>query len=118
MNRILTMFALWAIASWHRLRALDEVVIGSDSLGPYLQAWAAHSGHLPRPPNPESGDALWMTAWPLVALSSDLSSLFQLRFIVGGLIAPIGFLAAWTWASKETSSPRRWAGANTRGARK
>ncbi|MGB0638073.1 MAG: hypothetical protein ACPGTU_02000 [Myxococcota bacterium] len=111
MIRILTMFALWAIASWHRLRALDEAVIGSDSLGPYLQAWAAHTGHLPRPPNPESGDALWVTAWPLVALSSDLSSLFQLRFIVGGLIAPIGFLAAWTWASKETSSTRRWAGA-------
>jgi hypothetical protein len=105
------MIALWAVASWHRLRVLDEAVIGSDSLGPYLQAWAAHGGHLPRPPNPESGDALWVTAWPLVALSDNLESLFQLRFIVGGLIAPIGFLAAWTWVSEETSTARRWAGA-------
>ncbi len=105
------MIVLWAIASWHRLRTLDEAVIGSDSLGPYLQAWAAHQGHLPRPPNPESGDALWFTAWPFVALSNNLESLFQLRFIAGALIAPIGFLAAWAWTSQNASPIRRWAGA-------
>ena len=56
------MLALWAVAAWVRLRAVEHAIVGSDSLGPYLQAKAALLGHLPRPPNPESGDALWMLA--------------------------------------------------------
>ena len=61
------------VAAWHRLRVLDESIVSSDSLGPYLQAQAALFGHLPRPPNPESGDLLWVLAVPLVAATSMAS---------------------------------------------
>ena len=77
------MIALWGVAAWHRLKVLNETVIGSDSLGPYLQAQAALFGHMPRPPNPESGDALWVSMLPLVGIADTLSGLFALRFIVG-----------------------------------
>ena len=105
------MIALWVVAAWHRLKVLDEAIVSSDSLGPYLQAQAALFGHLPRPPNPESGDALWLLAVPLVALSSSLTELFQSRFILGGLIAPIGFAAAFHWTDPKASTARRWAAA-------
>jgi hypothetical protein len=109
--RFLTMIALWVIAAWHRLRVFDEAIVSSDSLGPYLQAQAALFGHLPRPPNPESGDALWLMAVPLVAATGSLTELFQGRFILGGLVAPIGFAAAYHWTDPEASTARRWAGA-------
>ena len=105
------MAVLWAMASWHRLRVIDQTVIGSDSLGPYLQAQGALFGYLPRPPNPESGDALWISMLPLVAATDSLVDMFSLRFIAGGFIAPIGFLAAYHWTNPMASAKRRWAAA-------
>lgn len=94
----------WALAGALRLRALPQTVVGSDSLGPYLKAWALRpeallAGHLPRPPNPESGDLLWLCALPLVHLASSLEQLFALRFLAGALVAPLGLLAAWVFAA-------------------
>jgi len=109
------MLALWGIAAWYRLRAVEHAIVGSDSLGPYLQAKAALLGHLPRPPNPESGDALWMFAVPLVAWADSLSSLFSARFIAGGVVAPLAFAAAWHWTDDDVSAARRWAAALTAG---
>lgn len=105
----------WAAAAWLRLRGLDAAVVGSDSLGPYLQAWSLSEAHLragvlPRPPNPESGDWLWISALPAVHLAHDLRSLFTLRFVAGAAIAPLGLLAAWVWAA-----PDHVAGLWTRG---
>ena len=51
--------ALWGLAGCARLRLIDHCAVGSDSLGPYLAALSASWSHLPHPPNPESGDALW-----------------------------------------------------------
>jgi hypothetical protein len=82
--RLLTMLGLWAVAAWHRLRVLDHAVVGSDSLGPYLQAQAALFGNLPRPPNPESGDALWLTMVSMVAAADSLVELFFFRFRSAG----------------------------------
>jgi len=109
------MLALWGVAAWHRLKVLNETVIGSDSLGPYLQAQAALFGNLPRPPNPESGDALWFLMLPFVALAENLSELFALRFCVGALVAPLGFAAAYHWLSPTVQSTRRWAASITAG---
>ena len=105
------MIALWIVAAWHRLRVLDEAIVSSDSLGPYLQAQAALFGNLPRPPNPESGDALWIMAVPLVAAAGSLTELLQSRFILIGLVAPIGFAAAFHWTDPQATTARRWAGA-------
>jgi len=113
--RLLTMLGLWAVAAWHRLRVLDHAVVGSDSLGPYLQAQAALFGNLPRPPNPESGDALWLTMVPLVAAADSLVELFSFRFALGGIVAPLGFAAAYHWTSETRSAQRRWAAAMTAG---
>lgn len=113
--RLFTMVALWAVAAWHRLRVLEHSVVGSDSLGPYLQAQSALFGHLPRPPNPESGDALWLTMVPIVAASGSLLDAFSIRFVLGGLIAPIGFAAAFHWTAESASMKRRWAAALTAG---
>ncbi len=109
------MLALWAVAAWHRLRVLEHAVVGSDSLGPYLQAQAAIFGHLPRPPNPESGDILWASMVPLVAATGSLTDLFSLRFVLGGLVAPIGFAAAFHWTDETCSMARRWAAGLTAG---
>lgn len=96
--------AAWALAAALRLRVVDQSTVGSDSLGPYLKALsltpaAVRAGVLPRPPNPESGDLLWLSALPIVHLAHDLVGLFTLRFIAGALIAPLGLLAAWVWAA-------------------
>lgn len=111
MARIATMIALWVIAAWHRLQVVNEAIIGSDSLGPYLQAQAALLGHLPRPPNPESGDALWLLSVPIVLLSDSLEALFSARFVIGGVVAPVAFASAWHWTSETASTSRRWAAA-------
>lgn len=113
--RLLTMLGLWAVAAWHRLRVLDHAVVGSDSLGPYLQAQAALFGNFPRPPNPESGDALWLTMVPMVAAADSLVQLFSFRFALGGVVAPLGFAAAYHWTSETRSAQRRWAAALTAG---
>ena len=68
------MIALCVVAAWHRLKVLDEAIVSSDSLGPYLQAQAALFGHLPRPPNPESGDALWLLAVPLALVGLEIGA--------------------------------------------
>ena len=99
------MLALWAVAAWVRLKAVEHAIVGSDSLGPYLQAKAALLGHLPRPPNPESGDALWMLAVPLVAWADSLSTLFTARFVMGGVVAPLAFAAAWHWTEDDVGPP-------------
>ncbi len=109
------MLALWGIAAWYRLRAVGHAIVGSDSLGPYLQAKSALLGHLPRPPNPESGDALWMLAVPFVAWTDSLSSLFSARFVAGGVVAPLAFAAAWHWTDDDVQPARRWAAAITAG---
>ena len=114
--RLFTMVALWGVAAWHRLRVLDHAAVGSDSLGPYLQAKAALFGHLPRPPNPESGDALWITMLPVVAAADSLLDAFSIRFVLGGLIAPIGFAAAFHWTAESAPAARRWAAALTAGS--
>jgi hypothetical protein len=105
------MIILWVIAAWHRLKVVNEAIIGSDSLGPYLQAQSALFGHMPRPPNPESGDALWILSLPLIAVSQSLEMLFQMRFIAGALIAPIAFSAAWHWVDDTEKPTTRWAAA-------
>ena len=86
----------WLLAVGWRLRSLDQASIGSDSLGQFLPGLAP--GSLPSPPNPEAGYALWVTAAPLVAAAGSLEELLTLRFAVGALIAPLGFLAAWAVA--------------------
>ncbi len=97
---------VWLLAAALRLRVVNQAVVGSDSLGPYLKALALTptalwAGHLPRPPNPESGDLLWLSALPILHLAGDLQQLFTLRFLAGALIAPLGLLAAWVWAAPE-----------------
>ena len=111
MYKLVAMLALWAVAAWHRLRVVHEAVVSSDSLGPYLQAQAALFGNIPRPPNPESGDALWLTMVPLVAWSNSLTELFSMRFVLGALVAPLGFVAAYHWTDERCSAARRWAAA-------
>ena len=86
----------WLLAVFWRLRSLDQASIGSDSLGQFLPGLAP--GTLPPPPNPEAGYALWVTAAPLVAAAGSLEELLTLRFVLGALIAPLGFLAAWSVA--------------------
>jgi hypothetical protein len=105
------MTALWVVAAWHRLKVLDHAIVGSDSLGPYLQAQAALFGNIPRPPNPESGDALWLMMLPIVALADSLQDLFFTRFVLGGVVAPLGFAAAYHWTAATSSPWRRWAAA-------
>lgn len=87
--------ATWLAAGLWRLRCLDQVSVGSDSLGSFLAAWSAAPGHLPMPPNPEAGFSLWVTAWPLVQLAGSLEGLFALRFWQAALIAPLVLLATW-----------------------
>ena len=89
--------AAWALAWAFRLEGLDHATVGSDSLGQYLSALALQPGHLPPPPNPEAGYALWLWAWPLLHLAGSLEQLFALRFGVGALVAPIAVITAW-WA--------------------
>lgn len=101
---------LWAAAAWLRLRVLDHVELGSDSLSPYLQAlglrWdLLQQGSLPRPPNPESGDWLWLSAVPLVHAARSLEELFTLRFVLGAAIAPLGAVAAFVWAADDGDAP-------------
>jgi hypothetical protein len=86
---------LWMLAAFARARLVPYAVVGSDSLGPYLSAWSLGSGVWPHPPNPESGDALWWMAWPLVRLATSLEALLQLRAGVGGVVAPLGVAAVW-----------------------
>lgn len=88
----------WLLAISWRLRSLQQASIGSDSLGQFLPGLAPDT--LPPPPNPEAGYALWVTAAPLVAAADSLEGLLALRFAVGALVAPLGFLAAWAVASQ------------------
>ena len=88
----------WLLASVWRLRSLSQASIGSDSLGQFLPGLAPWS--LPPPPNPEAGYALWVSAAPMVSAAGSLEQLFTLRFLVGALIAPLGFVAAWRVAKK------------------
>ncbi|MFT5681509.1 MAG: hypothetical protein ACI8RZ_002415 [Myxococcota bacterium] len=88
--------ASWALAIGWRLRSLEQTSIGSDSIGQLLPGLAPLALH--NPPNPEAGYALWVTAAPLVWLADSLTMLFTLRFVVGALIAPLGFLVAWRLA--------------------
>ena len=111
MARISTLLALWVIAAVHRLEIVQQAILSSDALGPYLQAQAFLFGHIPRPPNPESGDALWFLAMPLVALADNLHELFTLRFVVGASVAPLAFLGAWHWTDDTAKPARRWAAA-------
>lgn len=124
---ILTLLC-WAAATWLRLRGLDQVIVSSDSLGPYLRALAfrpefLEQGLIPRPPNPESGDGLWLLAVPLVHLADSLHDLFRLRFALGAGVAPLGLLAAWVWAAPDDApalwrqgSPAQWSAALAAGA--
>lgn len=101
--------AAFLLAAHLRLRGLDQAVVGSDSLGPYLRALALspealRAGTIPRPPNPESGDWLWLSAWPLVHAAASLHDLFRLRLLLGATIAPLGLLAAWVWAAPERAT--------------
>ncbi len=93
---LLGALASWLLAVGWRLRALPQVSLGSDSLGQLLPGLDPLS--FPPPPNPEAGYALWVTAAPLVWLAGSLEQLFALRFAVGALIAPLGFLTAWRLA--------------------
>lgn len=88
----------WLLAIGWRLRSLEQASIGSDSIGQFIPGLAP--GTLPPPPNPEAGYALWVTAAPLVAASGSLEGLLTLRFAVGALVAPLGFMAAWAVASQ------------------
>ena len=109
MVRLATLLTLWILAAYQRLRHIDEAILSSDSIGPYLQAQSLLFGHLPRPPNPESGDALWLLVLPLVIFADNLVNLFSLRFILGAAVAPIAFAAAWHWIEDAAPKSRRWA---------
>lgn len=91
--------ASWVLAAGWRLRSLEQTSIGSDSIGQFLPGLAPLTLH--PPPNPEAGYALWVTAAPLVWLADSLSALLTLRLMVGALIAPLGFLAAWRLAKTD-----------------
>ena len=106
---------LWVWAAAVRLRELDQVIVSSDSLGPYLRAWSLSWDWIPRPPNPESGDGLWLLAWPLVQAAGSLVELMELRMICGGLVAPAAFAAAWGVVPDEAPRHQRWAAALTAG---
>jgi len=112
---ILASLTLWLLAAVVRLRELEHVIISSDSLGPYLRAWSLSSGALPRPPNPESGDGLWLLAWPLTQIAENLTHLMQLRLAIGGIVAPAAFLAAWGFLPTTTRGMQRWTAALTAG---
>lgn len=96
--------ATLGLALWTRLPAAPHASVGSDSLGSYLAAWAASSGHLPRPPNPEGGHSLWLLALPLVHLADSLEGLFRWRFALGALAAPLASAAAWLLAAGQGST--------------
>ena len=63
---------------------------------------------IPRPPNPESGDGLWLLAWPLVHTASNLVELWEIRLVLGGIVAPAAFAAVWGFLGIEASVLRRW----------
>jgi hypothetical protein len=108
MRPLLAGIILWLLALSARWAAVDAAVVGSDSLGPYLQAWSLSTSWLPKPPNPESGDALWVLALPLVWLADSIRSLFQLRMALGALVAPAAFAATWWFLAHPAKRVRRW----------
>jgi hypothetical protein len=108
MRPLLAGIVLWLVALSARWLAVDAAVVGSDSLGPYLQACSLSASWLPKPPNPESGDALWISALPLVWLADSIRSLFQLRMALGALVAPAAFAATWWFLPHDTTRLRRW----------
>jgi hypothetical protein len=112
---LLVSLALWVVAALVRLRELDQVTVSSDSLGPYLRAWSVSWDWIPRPPNPESGDGLWLLAWPLVHAAGNLVELMELRLVLGGLVAPAAFMAAWGLLADRTPRLQRWSAALTAG---
>jgi hypothetical protein len=91
-----------------RLREADQVIVGNNTVGPYLRAYSAGFHWIPRPPNPESGDGLWLLAWPLVHAASSLVELMQLRMGLGGGVAPAAFGAVWGLLDDRTSRIQRW----------
>lgn len=107
--------ALWILAALVRLREIDQVIVSSDSLGPYLRAWSLRWGWIPQAPNPESGDGLWLLAWPLVKLAGSLVELMQLRMVLGGIVAPAAFAAVWALLDTDTPRLQRWSAALTAG---
>ncbi len=112
---VIAAIVLWMLAFAARWMAVDLAVVGSDSLGPYLQAWSLSWEWLPKPPNPESGDALWYLALPLVHSAASLEQLFQLRMAAGALVAPAAFAAAWWFLPHHIRSPQRWTAGLTAG---
>lgn len=108
MRALLASLTLWILAAVVRLREVDQVIVGSDTLGPYLRAYSAGFHWIPRPPNPESGDGLWLLAWPLVHAASSLVELMQLRMVLGGVVAPAAFGAVWGLLDDRTSRIQRW----------
>ena len=86
--------AVYALALWARLPAVEGASLGSDAITMFTRAWSLDWGHWPRPPNPEAGYALWLWVWPLVKVATSLKALFTLRFAQGALIAPLGAWAA------------------------
>ena len=100
---IFLMGGLWILAAGARLDAVPMATVGSDALGQYAVALQVlEGGAWPRPPNPEGGHSLWLLVLPLVPLADSLEALFRLRFILGGLVAPLGALAAWLLASPKS----------------
>lgn len=112
---LLASLTLWALAAVVRLREIDQVIVSSDSLGPYLRAFSLSWSWIPRPPNPESGDGLWLLAWPLVQSAGSLVALMELRLVLGGLVAPAAFLAAWALVPDTAPRLQRWTAALTAG---
>jgi len=106
------LLGVFIVALAARLRGLDAASTGSDALGQFLAAWSVGPGHLPNPPNPEGGHALWVLAWPLVHLAGSLRELFMLRFALAALIAPLTAAAVLLLAG---AGARRWGAAAAAG---
>ena len=94
--------AVFGLALMLRLRHLDEVTLGSDSLGQFLSSWSVLYGGTPVPPNPEGGHSLWVLGLPCVLGADTLKQVFTLRFVLGALVAPLG-----AWATHRLSSSTR-----------
>jgi hypothetical protein len=110
-----TAIVLWLVAIEMRWMTVDAAVVGSDSLGPYLQALSLSWSWLPKPPNPESGDALWYLALPLVHAADSVRALFHMRMAIGAVVAPAAFAAAWWFLPTHVGANRRWVAALTAG---
>ena len=86
---------VFGVSFWFRLKHLSFVEINSDALSSYLAALHFWRFGYSDPPNPESDHWMWISKVPWLWWASSLQELFQIRFFIAALIAPMGAWCAY-----------------------